>query len=893
MQTSKFEELAQFIDMGWSLIPLHDVSAGKCSCSAGEDCPEGSRGKHPRSKSWQKSGWYRDRDQLAAIVIDRPEWNWGAVTGTASGQWTLDVDTDNGGLASLGDLLAEAGLKLDLPHALCVGALITRIHRTGSGGLHLIFAIGADGWMPERNSVSRLGRGLDVRTEGGQIVLPPSVSGKGAYSVVLDRAPAECPPTLRAEIERRLAPPPRDPVLLAPALDARQDEVSPGGDRYAARVVAEELEACTAAEVGTRNTRCYQGAVRLWELILAPWCTLAEDDVQERFWEAAGATGAPDVELQGLWQRGYARALEKRDAGEGAVLPAIAGGVAHAVPFGSGSPVEGGTSRTPDSVALELQGITDAEKLFARTRELALQVIQETSDPAERQLWRTVLKEHGGLSFGDFGQLAAWYSREQKRLARLAASVELRREARELPEPDDPTAVVENLVTEIPSTGGVPHWAWWRGDWYRWTGAHWESWPEAELERWLYRQTEAAFYEVPDALGGTTAIRWKPDKSKIEKLRHALAVNTLQRLGEPDTGEIACANVVVDPVTGLIRPHSPDRFNLASLPFDYMPAAGAPAWSAFLDEVFVGQPDARDLLQEWFGYVVSGRSDQQKIMSLVGPRRCGKGTIARVLTALLGPTSVCAPTLGRLATEFGLEPLIGRSLAVMGDVRWNARDAAEAVPFLLGISGEDSTTVNRKNRPQWTGRLGTRFMLMSNDAPSFLDPSGALASRFLHIELTQSWYGREDLDLPDRLLTELPGILNWALAGLARLSRAGRFTESAAGARMAREVTAFSSPIQAFVEERCTVGYKLSTGLVEAYEVYRRWALGEGMQPKALPYFSRDLVSAYRGRVAVARRRGDDGERQRVIEGMSLALPASLPDDAENARVIPLFHSAG
>ena len=43
--------------------------------------------------------------------------------------------------------------------------------------------------------------------------------------------------------------------------------------------------------------------------------------------------------------------------------------------------------------------------------------------------------------------------------------------------------------------------------------------------------------------------------------------------------------------------------------------------------------------------------------------------------------------------------------------------------------------------------------------------------------LTKSFYGREDHGLTDKLLTELPGILNWAIAGWADLKRSGHFKQ--------------------------------------------------------------------------------------------------------------------
>jgi putative DNA primase/helicase len=89
---------------------------------------------------------------------------------------------------------------------------------------------------------------------------------------------------------------------------------------------------------------------------------------------------------------------------------------------------------------------------------------------------------------------------------------------------------------------------------------------------------------------------------------------------------------------------------------------------------------------------------------IVGPTRGGKGTIARIQGKLIGPSNVAGPTLSSLNGDFGMAPLIGKPLAVISDARLDAgRDASVVVERLLAISGEDTITVNRKHRDQWTG----------------------------------------------------------------------------------------------------------------------------------------------------------------------------------------------
>lgn len=109
---------------------------------------------------------------------------------------------------------------------------------------------------------------------------------------------------------------------------------------------------------------------------------------------------------------------------------------------------------------------------------------------------------------------------------------------------------------------------------------------------------------------------------------------------------------------------------------------------------------------------------------------------------------------------------------MIGDARLGSKtDSRTVIERLLSISGEDAITVNRKFRDQVSVRLPTRFMIISNELPAFGDSSGAIASRFVITTLTRSFLGKENIHLEQALLAELPGILNWALVGLDRISR--------------------------------------------------------------------------------------------------------------------------
>lgn len=226
-----------------------------------------------------------------------------------------------------------------------------------------------------------------------------------------------------------------------------------------------------------------------------------------------------------------------------------------------------------------------------------------------------------------------------------------------------------------------------------------------------------------------------------------------------------------------LRPPTPRWFSPNVLPFDLRADSPEPKlWWDFLIDLWPEDPESIEMLQEWFGYAMTTDTRQQKILLMVGPQRSGKGTIARILTSLVGVENVCGPTLSGLATNFGLWGLVNKQLAIVSDARMSGRtDAAIVIERLLSISGEDSLLIDRKNKEPISKRLQSRLMIVSNELPKLMDSSGALADRFLLLVLHKSFLGSEDTNLTDKLTAELPGIALWALNGLRRLAERGHF----------------------------------------------------------------------------------------------------------------------
>lgn len=336
----------------------------------------------------------------------------------------------------------------------------------------------------------------------------------------------------------------------------------------------------------------------------------------------------------------------------------------------------------------------------------------------------------------------------------------------------------------------------------------------------------------------------------------------------PASELLPCRSMVLHlPTMARIEP-TPQLFVTNALDYDYEPnAPPPPRWHQFLNEVLPEDPESIRLLQTWCGYTLTGETRLQKMLMLVGAKRSGKGTVARVLTRLIGTPNVCGPSTSSLAGPFGLQTLIGKSLAIISDARFSGDHVPIVVERLLCISGEDAITVDRKYLGAVTLRLPTRFMFLTNELPKLSESSGALAGRFLILKFTQSFYGHEDPFLTDKLLKERPGILKWAIEGWRQLRADGRFIEPASSRAAVEDLEDLLSPIGAFVRERCVVAPGNRAWVDDLYQAWRGWCESNGRDhPGTVQSFGRDLAAAVPS--IQTRRHSKAG---RFVEGIELA----------------------
>jgi putative DNA primase/helicase len=185
--------------------------------------------------------------------------------------------------------------------------------------------------------------------------------------------------------------------------------------------------------------------------------------------------------------------------------------------------------------------------------------------------------------------------------------------------------------------------------------------------------------------------------------------------------------------------------------------------------------------------------------------------------------------------------------------------------------------------------LSSRFVVLTNELPRLTDSSGALVSRFIVFVLTRSFYGSENPRLTDELLTEAPSIFNWALEGLDRLLERGFLESPQAGRDAVQQLEDLSSPISAFIRDRCVLGADQRVQVDELWNAWRAWCIDDNRYPGTKGVFGRDLRSAVpmirRTRPNIA---GD--ERPYMYEGIgtnSLLVPGHLGRAEKSVGVGP------
>lgn len=452
-------------------------------------------------------------------------------------------------------------------------------------------------------------------------------------------------------------------------------------------------------------------------------------------------------------------------------------------------------------------------------------------------------------------------------------------------------ALAETCATEIGlSATGEQTLARWAETWWQWTDGHYRAVEDEELRAQLWktlRRIDLRYYDQR-----TERVKTKPLDPKsptVSSVADAMT-SVLDRIPAtaalpfalpgytgPDPSCIAVVrNGLLNPSTGELFPSTSRLFATAGAAVDYDENATCPEWETFLRSCFTDEDGETDvetirLVRQIFGWLLAGDTTRHVIPLIIGRPRSGKSTMMTVLRAMLGEGNTCGPPLASLAeSRFGLAPLLGKTCAIIPDARLGTRaDQAAVAGLLLMVSGRDAVEIDRKGQRAIQARLGCRILIVTNELPRITDASGALSSRFLVVETRQSFLGKEDRGLEERLRAELPGIMRWSVEGWRDLEAHG-WVRPARNQETLDELDRLGSPTKAFISDRLEVAPGLETSIAVLYRAWEQWCEANGRRETGtVQSFGRDLRAALPAGVKPTRSR-EGNERSRGYVGIGV-----------------------
>lgn len=342
-------------------------------------------------------------------------------------------------------------------------------------------------------------------------------------------------------------------------------------------------------------------------------------------------------------------------------------------------------------------------------------------------------------------------------------------------------------------------------------------------------------------------------------------------------GFLSVANGVLDLTARvpLLVPHLPNRPTLmftSRMPTEYVPTAGCPRFMAFLDRV-VPDEKWRDVIQEFFGYCLKPGNPFKLAFFLVGPHDTGKSTLLEVLRGVLGPENTTTIALQNLAdNRFASAGLFGKFANIYTDL--SPKLVHDTGLFKMLTGGSDRVPAEKKFQAQFDFVNPAKLIFSANSMPSVPEADDAFFRRWAVIEFPNQVPLREQTPFYERLLLdEAPGILNWALMGLARLVARGRFDDIVLENTRSKW-RRLSNSLAWFTDDRVERDRAASVTKADFYAAYTEFCEDNGVEVRSTADVGRELPQLLPGvHASVAKPGGRAGKSVKVWMGARIRSP--------------------
>jgi len=334
-------------------------------------------------------------------------------------------------------------------------------------------------------------------------------------------------------------------------------------------------------------------------------------------------------------------------------------------------------------------------------------------------------------------------------------------------------------------------------------------------------------------------------------------------------GNVSFSDIDIETNRPRLLPHTPWYFTLAKADYDYDPKAECPLWQDFLHDIMKCNMGYVSLLQQWVGYLFTSDLRQQKFLLCTGEGSNGKGVFFQVIQALLGEHNVSELGLvcfNPKVSRFSLYSTLGKMVNMTNESSHIIEHEGENI--LKSYVAGDTLFFDRKFREPLSARPTAKLMIATNSLPRFNDRTDAVWRRILLVPFPKVIEEKAQIkDLAGQLKRELPGIFNWALDGLDKLNKAGRFIEPNESKELLEEYRRDSDPARAFLLENIIYSPN-GTGkpCTELYQEYEQYCKDNGYKAIENAQFGKQVKRIFPQTEKV--RRGTRDERINIYKGL-------------------------
>ena len=311
---------------------------------------------------------------------------------------------------------------------------------------------------------------------------------------------------------------------------------------------------------------------------------------------------------------------------------------------------------------------------------------------------------------------------------------------------------------------------------YGYVGTHWVEISDDEVKKYLGQiAIKLGYYSPADAKGADFK----------DKLFKQLLSDGIEEAPTPPNSEVTLINLLngtleIDGDRIELREHKREDLLTYCLPYDYNPTATAPRFSKYLNRV-LPEPESQEVVQEFLGYAFTKNLKMEKVLVLHGNGNNGKSVLFEINAAVFGKENISHKSLGELCTKSD-RGNNHRAEVENKLLNYSSEISPAGADFdtFKAITSQEPVSARRLYKDSFTYRPTFKMIFNANKLPVETERTDAFFRRFIIVPFEVTIPKEEiDIDLHRKIIDkELPGVLNWIVEGLRRISRTQKFTES-------------------------------------------------------------------------------------------------------------------